>query len=826
MKLTHTFAALGMVLATAMTPGCVTQDVGQEEQDAISLRDLYDDARNLDVNDLLSYAAGFATDELNDSLEVSDFASIKLGETELYALGADADNDLTLKNLDTLVSSLAETFGHKELTTEVNQVRRNHLASSGDAAYAESAFAIRAGLHNWGYKTKGFDVHDDMEGHARLGFDAGVELEARVIRTVDKEKDAYYQAPLAAMKETRGFVLPRGIADLQALKPGESYALRGQGRLGVNVGVGVPILVSAIDAFTYNLVMSAGLRTMMEGNVDVQLVKLDNNTVVVDVGIEKSALRQARIALTDGWGVAGLVEANVSIGPIDIDLGRLVEKAIQKELNKKLDLVDASYEKTKSFARLSVSRFRFDLSQATPGSPAEIALSQALKADVRLAQALANSATPGVVAEFELSRSGVSTTSYAGLDIFGMSFFRKVNEGEGEIVVQTPGGARTIYFESLHKESGWFLSSHGYNRVGLSSIKVDADNPDGLGEANLIFQITESDEALEKDKLNDHLDALILGIAGKPAVDAIELHGNELQRFVKAACYGTKAGDDCRVNVLSDPQVVALRQQGIDALAANLPAMDEDQRQMVLTLGEMRLRANATYEVAPGVLAFFGPPTSVVTDYRLDDGALDAVMLDHTRADFEYALRELLYKTEVNRYDSADQIAAERKKVWGKRQDNVEDAGAIFHDAKKRYRAMAETEELVLPKHPELGEMGGRAMEIRFAVSHDDVPVYEEAIARSIAKARAKVITDMVDELIDEIDGSKHGEMLAAYTLLQLTPTASIDLRFDMDVDVSDWVYEQYEASGYASFDVYSDGQNVSPIDGGMFDIEALIDID
>ena len=69
--------------------------------------------------------------------------------------------------------------------------------------------------------------------------------------------------------------------------------------------------------------------------------------------------------------------------------------------------------------------------------------------------------------------------------IFSMSFFAKTVQTEGHIVAQTPGGARTVLFESLHKEAGWFFSSHGYTRVNLSGLVYDASTTTALptGEA-------------------------------------------------------------------------------------------------------------------------------------------------------------------------------------------------------------------------------------------------------------------------------------------------------------------------------------------------------
>ncbi|HHH28651.1 MAG TPA: hypothetical protein ENK57_09960, partial [Polyangiaceae bacterium] len=425
--------ALGLTALCALS-ACATDTADSDQAYATGLRDLYRDGKNLDLSDLLSVTAGFATDELNDALDVTPFVQIELEPTELYALSHVAADDLTLNDLDALVSGLAHRFGERELTTEVNRVRRDHLATSSDVVFAESAFEIGAGLHNWSHGTEGFD-----DVTVRLGFDANERVEARIIAAYDAELTALHQAPLSAVKALRGFVLPRSVADLAAMKPGESYALAGRGRLGVNLGVGVPILTTALDAVSYNLVFSAGVRTLLDGRLDVQVVRLDGDQVVIDVGMKAAETDELRVALRDGWGVHGLIESEVQIGPIDLDLGRLAERAIEKQLNKKLDLVHAAYEQTGVESRISVSRFRYDLSRVGEGSPAALSIAHLLHGDLRLAQALANRAEPGVDAEFELTRSGVSSTSYAGIDILGMSFFRKVQEQGGTVVIQTPG---------------------------------------------------------------------------------------------------------------------------------------------------------------------------------------------------------------------------------------------------------------------------------------------------------------------------------------------------------------------------------------------------
>ncbi|MBW2523231.1 MAG: hypothetical protein JRI23_03610, partial [Deltaproteobacteria bacterium] len=249
-----------------------------------SIRSLWRDARNLDLNDLLSVGAGYASEELNLSLDATDYATLSagFGPPKLYALAEQAEDDLTLGNIDRLVTGLAVQFGDRELTTQVNAVRRNHLQSSSDVVFGECAFTIGADLkHDWHLPTGGFD------GDVILGFDVGSDLSTRVIAPFDSELKATGGAPLSALRQTRGFILPRSVADLRAMKPGELVALRSTGGLGVNLGVGVPVLIAnPLSSVSYSLVLSAGVRAHLRGYMDVQLVRLEGGQVVVDVGVD------------------------------------------------------------------------------------------------------------------------------------------------------------------------------------------------------------------------------------------------------------------------------------------------------------------------------------------------------------------------------------------------------------------------------------------------------------------------------------------------------------------------------------------------------------
>ncbi len=820
----RTLASIALALAV-LAPACVT-DTGSDAQNITDLKNLYEDGKNLDLNDLLSVTSDFAIDGLNDALDITEFADIKLQETEIYALAEDAEDDLTLNNLDVLVSGLVSDYGEKELTTEVNIARRNHLMNSDDAVFAESGFKISLGLHDWGHDTGGFGG----DSYSRIGFDASTALEARIITAYDREWDATIKSPLKAVKSMRDFVLPRSVEELSKLKPGESYALRGSGKLGVNIGVGVPILVTSIDALSYNVVLSGGLRTLIEGEVDVQVVKLEDNRLVVDVGVERTSLKSAKVAIRDGWGVSGLVERVVNVGGVEVDLGKLVDKALQKRLNKKLSLVEATLEKTKRRSRLSVARFRVDLGAATPDSAVEKALKQLLHADLRLAQALSNRSEAGITQEFELSRSGVSTTSYAGLDILGMSFFRKVQEGAGEITIQTPGGARSILFESLRKESGWFFSSHGYTRVGMSGMVFDAENPDGAqGEANLIFQIVEGDKFMQRDKLLDHLDGVVLGVGGEAAMTAIEGPSNAIQRFVEDSCPNSEAFDPCRSEILSHATIADLKNQGMGALGQAVSGLEPTLQELVLGAGELRLNAQSAYEPKASLV---GPPTSVVVDYRMDDEALTSLFVDASEDKVRAALINYLKVADIDRNDSEKDIKQDREKASGKFSELADTMAKRWAKQSKRYRAMLESEGITLPNNPELGEMGGSAIEIRFAINSDDTANYEKTVAGSLSQARSRIAVALVDRFIKEAKdvgkGLGNPEQIVAYSLLGLTAGSSVDLRINVDMDLgSNWAqdYEHYQLAGYKNVDLYGRGSNVAPIDGGLFDLDSLLEV-
>ncbi len=814
LRLPASFVALFLALPLSATVACegggedlLGVDCGGKCDGFDDIRALLRDPLDLDLDDLVRVGAPYATDAVNDALTIGDYAQFSLGETTTFAAA----------DLDSLRSGLAARFGETDLSTEVNRVRADHLSRSGDTVFAESSFALRSDLA----AAFSFDTEDD-QGSIRLGF-GGTEIAVHMVAAYDDDIDAIKNAPLATIKQTgRGFVLPRSVRDIRSMKPGESIGMRSAGSLGINVGVGVPILIAEpTSALTWNLVISAGLRNQLEGDLDVQLIRLEGDQVVVDVGMERARVKSSRLAVSDSWGVQGLLEANTSIAGIDIDLGRLVERALQKQLNKRLDLVDARVESSSKNIRMSVSRLRFDLS-AAESPEVEAALAQALRGDVRLAQALANRKAPGVIAEFDLSRSGISATSYAGVRLAGMEFFRTELTSSGSAVVQTPGGARALLWDSLHRASGFFLARHGFTQVALSSVGFDGrGSAMPTGEANLIIQIDEGDRAMERDKLVDYLDGLIVGIGGMSALEAIEEAGNQLEDLVETTCQGSQAFDDCPVDMVSAPEAVALREQALADFDRAVAGVDANVAAVARTAAEIRVLVQTVYEQKA---QFTGPGVSLTTDFRLDEAALKALLDNGGGTRVANAVGNIISATEIDRRtDVGPQRAALASSIGGTLSE-IEQSVAGYASS---YRKLLNIEAAAIEQ---LGGIGANAIEVRFEIEGGNRVDYETAAAGTLTARRAAIASEMFSDLRARTAGlGPHAEQVAGFAILAATSASNADVRFDADLNLDDTINfwrEPYRRAGLPeSVDAYGKGSAVRPISAGQFEVDQLIDL-
>lgn len=767
-----------------------------------SVKNLMRDPSELSLDDLVTVAAPKVFDALSDALS-TDHVGLTLETPRFHDAAA----------VEALETGLAARYGERELSTEVNRVRAAYLAASDDTLYAEVELEIDGNLSDgWSMNVEGL-----ADATTSVGFGAGVSVEGRVITAVDFPADD----PLRHVDAVRGFAIPTTTEDFRAMKPGELVALRGKGRLGLNIGAGVPLLIAEPTAvLSYNIVLTAALRSQLEGVLDIQLVKLDGGQMVLDVGVDKAKKRSARLAIEDRWGVQGLLEAEVNIAGIEVDLGRLVDKALQNQLGDKLDVISAHAERSKTSTRTSVARFRIDVDEADPDL-LEAAIEQAVVGDIRLAQALANRGEPGIEAEFDLLRSGVSVTSSAGIDVFGLSFFRETIESEGQVVVQAPGGARSLMFESLHEEGGWFTSRHGYTRVGLSGLVFDPAGEVVSSEANLFVQLAESDGAMERDKLVDHLDSMIVALGGPQAYAAIDGPANELEVLTQSLCPGAKIQDACTWESTQDPRLAPARAEALAAFSDAIADEPPQTYDLLMTVAAHKLLAQSTYEVEHN--GYIGPGTDVFVDFRLDDGTLSDLAFRHDGDDLVDALVEIVAATDADRDD--EDIDDERDDLRKEAREELAGLGERFDAFAVDYQRMVAAQDATLES---VGAIGARALEIRFTIDASNRPLYNDATARSIAQARAQAAGAMFDDLLEDADAfDPHEEQLVAYGLLALAPAEHLDLRVDIDHMTEDTLATTRKVYRWAEYPehiaAYARGPKTDPIDGGLFDIDALI---
>jgi hypothetical protein len=509
---------LGLLVVTSVFAGACASDDAPPTEDNVSngLTSRFADLKKIRVDELSRVAAGFATDKLNDSLSAGPL-STKFAGTQVFGAAAEQNSVLPanakVKSLAELKQGLASEFGDADFSTRLTASRLKYLQDTADTYYVESSVDLGAGVdHGWTHSAAGFSA-----GAASLsvGFEAGVSLKSRVVLAAPKAGlRQMYDAPASAVKGLRGFVFPRSLDEVKAMKTGEMLSLSGTGKIGGHFGVGVPVLAAAGAGITYNVVLSAGASGVLSGELDVNLVRLEGDEVAVEVGVTKGSLSNFGIALTGGFGVNNVCGAESCLRPLkiagaEVNLQKLAESALQKQLNTLLQTRVAASQANES-SRVTVSRVRFHLDR---GADVGVALEQALKADLRMAQGMAardlGEVEPGVEVDFDLVRSAATTTRDFGATVFGLDIYhRKVVEKEGGFAIQTPSGTQSVLFETLEKRSGWFQMDHGFKRTSIAASTVDVKDPTASrNEANLFLQAVVGDSHMDDDILIDSADA-------------------------------------------------------------------------------------------------------------------------------------------------------------------------------------------------------------------------------------------------------------------------------------------------------------------------------
>mgnify|MGYP000962783536 CR=1 FL=1 len=834
-------ATLAMFLVTAGTAACGAGDDSSASGDDFSgaeIKAYWADYKKLDVGDLTRVVASYANPALNDKLAFGGIAARIDGPTA-YAVHADENlvlpGNTKVRGLDVIVDGLATRFGEKELGTEANRARLNHLKAGGDDYFIEAGFQLRAGLdHGWSFNTQGL-----LQGAgASLGFDAGAQLETRVILASPSGRIVpYLEAPLKAAREMRGFIFPESLEHVRQMKAGEMFALRGVGHLGANLGVGVPVFVAEPTAgLAYRVVVSGGVSGLIGGQLDVQLVRLEDDQVVVDVGVSNVSSVAVSAAVSDGWGVKGICDdglaclRTVALGPVKIDLQRLVEKSVQKQLNKYLTFRATAGAGIQN-NRIGLSRIRFHLDRGNHDE-VERALQQALKFDTRLAFALYNrelsEAAPPVEVEFDALRSSTTTTRNFGFEMLGMNIYqRAVVEKEGSFVVQTPDGAQAILFDSLNKHTGLFQTDHGYTRTGVSALTVGRDKLEA--QANLFVQTNIGDSHMDNDVILDNADAVLAALAPE-ALTAIDAAGAAMARLVNDNCgvatdsQGDLPALDCDVTILDRQEMKDLKARAIAAAEAHLGHLPDDFKAIARAAVATRLSLQQVIFRS----GLEGPGVSYSVDYRLDDKALAALM-SRSAED---------YRTAVKNYLGA--VGADRRELDKRTRQNAVNAASNYFNSEIEgmvkafekqsavYRDIAEVEK-ALPKVLAGKDYIQFPVGIRFAVDKDERKTYENATMLSVAQDRALAAMKLFDDLKsagDRIDTDLYSENLAAYPLLALVPPKNLELAVDLEVDLKNGFFQnpaRFAKVGFATSKLTARGSDVAMISAGMFDLNAII---
>lgn len=810
------------VAALALTTGCGPADEAagpgacNGKCDGISenFKDLYSDMKKIDLGDLVGQAAGLATDQVNDLLDEVPYSDIELSETETFGTADQAQRDLSIENLDALTAGLAARYGDKAFVTEINKLRAEHLRQNPGRVYGEAHFRLGVDLaKRFPFSADGFDGY--------LGFTGKTSVEARIVAPFSSETKTYKDAPLAALKSMRSFAMPRHMDHIKAMAPGETLALRAAGRVGFNLGAGIPIYLTTIGtAATLHAVFSAAAAVTLTGDLDVQLTRGAGQAAYVDVGVTGRSAQTFRLALRTRWGVEGLPEVEVA----GYDLTNTAEKGLRDLLNKRLKVAEAAYSKSESDVRHTVARFAFDLNRR--GEGLQQALYQAMRGDLRLAQALAQREDSGVTQLLDLTRDAHSVSSYLGAEFLTMKFYREQAERTGSVVITTEEQSQALLFDELEESFGFFWTTHGYTRRSVASLTSERGQP-VQADHNLRVKIRDADSFTSRDQVLDHLDPLIAYFLGHERfVAKIANMGDTLQRYMDNSCSEPndpndwdeeRAFHDCLSGLpntsYAQSTVSAARKELeliiAQGLAGGFDAKFDQAADFARALFESRIQAQNGAEY---LFLWSGPKSSLTVEYRLSAAALDKMLLaSDGQVQFEKRVRDVLYHRKVWRGGMpAGKVADALAKV-AKKEAHVVAMGAVFAEYAAKYRQL---NNLSRVQH-EAVQMGKVAVG-----DHGHLVVVDsqgEVALRSVAERKAALTAALFDALVDEADGiDDHEYSVVAYALLMGADPSEIELLVNFKTKDGEFI-------SVPSIQKYGRSATASLIDAGEFDINSLV---
>lgn len=777
--------------------------------------DYYDDMRSLNLDDLVGLGIGYADEPLNEVLSTVPWLDISLGDTALFGLEEKTlFGEVVQQDLTALRQSLTTRLGETAFATRVTGWREQTLRSTSAQVFAESRFRIKQSF-NPSWSMSAGDVLGD------IGFVAAPDLEAVLIAPFDDNLEAAWRSPLETLKASRGFVLPRRAADVRDMAPGATLALRGTGTLGFNLGVGLPITVGTIaDYVALSARIHAAARIAMTGQLDVQLVRGEGDAAWLDVGMTGHTLKHFELGVKTGWGIAGLPEVNLDLGVVDVDLAEVAGDALEKQLNRRLEVLRAGVSRSSDDYRLTVARFRFDL--ARDDDALTQALAQGLRGDVRLAQALANRPGSGVVQTLDLAKDARSESSYLGFRFLSMHFFTAEETDIGRIQIDDGETARTLLFSELERRSGFFFVERGLAWRQLTALVskegrlVDAD-------VNVRLTLRESDRFFGKDQVLDHVDAMLGWMIGyTPTFNVLGPATDALGELVDEACpLGGNPRDsqaerrreqrECLERFTTDSERLQLQSAADDAWAdATKDGYVGDFADDFMPVSEAARRLYDFKKAVSNQRWSDSPKGAMLTQVRFSEAALGSIFGPTDAGErFRGALEEVLTLMEVDRDDDLDDKIDEMTDLVEKgRAQAIGRIVQTFDGAAKRWQQLDRVAGLS-PFGDTLDDHGHLLL---VPIADPDAPTLA-----TIAEFKGEVLGGLMGDLVDASGSLGEPEgFVIGYALTRLTRPEDIEL-------LTDYTFKD-GADDVPDVQLYGRGADGQFIDAGHFDLDALIE--
>ena len=808
-------------------------DTGKADGIRFNIKDYFKHTRILPLEDLSNRVATLGTDKVNDALGAVPFVDIAIGETQVFGLEDGSEDGVEYASLDGLVSGLTSRFGENAFVTRINSMRSQHLARSGDRFYAESDFDLDLpGDFAFTTDVGDFDV--------ALGFKPRSRLRARTVFAHGSSIGALLTQPLKTIREFRGFVIPRGFADLQTMLPGESIALEGEASVGFNVGANLPVF--SFDPINY-LVLTArfhlGARVSTEGLLDVQMIRGEGNDLYLDVGLKNAKNRRFRAAIDSGYGLHGIPSIlEIDIAGNEYSLGMLAERLIRSRLDRS-GLLDFGLDATRSSLeeRITINRFRLDLKASDPR--VEAGLKQAVGGDLRLLQTLADRADSGVEELVSLERDVNRRKRHFGAHIASMRFFNTTEESAGTIRVASGDSAHTILFRELEEHTGRFFRDWGFRRL----VVTDQHWKDGVyqgAQTNLRLAVSESDRFTNRDQVLDHVDSALLSVLDfETAYENVTRAFEELQHEIEDRCQECRNDDDilCEREYDRCLDSLATAQDLID-WRARLADLADDVRDdlddrpfdrefntggdLAGALLDLKLAISAVRE-SPAALADTTGRTSMLSDARFSQKGLDDLFRNVDETLFDIRLRQVLTMIISKRSRDYDRKYDRALRWLDGESGKISDMVDIYSRARKAY--------LTVDDATRIGIGGQRVGDGAFViVPHPDT---KEPILQSLAEQKGVIAAKMVDEMVERGEGLNllqsilrlvtlgiarpngfESHHLVAYTLLSL-----------VEPDDREWLIAMdFEEEDFADVHIYTRGARGDQLIGaGDFDLDLLL---